>query len=57
MQYEYTIEEVSTSSSFVYCSCIWGDSALDDAYADLKKKPVFRVINKVPRWVLKKIFS
>ena len=61
MQYEYTIEEVSTSRQKLHFTVPASEvnSALDDAYADLKKNarlPGYRK-GKVPRWVLEKRFS
>ena len=61
MQYEFTVEEVSTSRQKLHFTVPVSEvnSALDEAYADLKKNarlPGYRK-GKVPRWVLEKRFS
>lgn len=61
MQYEFTVEEVSTSRQKLHFTVPASEvnSALDDAYADLKKNarlPGYRK-GKVPRWVLEKRYS
>ena len=61
MQYDFTVEEVSSSRQKLHFTVAFSDvnTALDDAYAALKvsaRLPGYRK-GKVPRWVLEKRFS